>query len=34
MDIQTEKLSLIKWLAEINDTKVIKKFKALQKSAI
>ena len=34
MDIQAEKLNLIKWLAEINDLEVIKQFKTLQKSSL
>jgi len=34
MDIQAEKLNLIKWLAEINDLEVIKQFKILQKSSL
>ncbi len=32
MDIQAEKLSLIEWLAGITDTRIIKQFRALQKS--
>lgn len=32
MDIQAEKLSLIEWLAGINDSRIIKQFKALQRS--
>jgi hypothetical protein len=32
MDIQAEKLSLIQWLAGINDNRIIKQFKTLQKS--
>ncbi len=32
MDIQTEKLILIRWLAEIDDINIIKQFKALKKS--
>ena len=33
MDIQTEKLDLIKWIAGINDLRIIKLVKALQESA-
>lgn len=32
MDIQAEKLSIIQWLAGINDKAVIKQLKALKKS--
>ena len=32
MDIEAEKLSIIEWLAGINDSKIIRKFKSLQKS--
>ena len=32
MDIHSEKLDLIKWIAGINDSQVIKQFKTLQKS--
>jgi predicted transcriptional regulator len=31
MDIQAEKLNLIKWLADINEPAVIKRFVALKK---
>ncbi|MBS1500492.1 MAG: hypothetical protein JST32_00420 [Bacteroidetes bacterium] len=30
MDIQAEKLSLIKWLTEVNEPSIIKKFVALK----
>ena len=30
MDIQTEKLRLIEWIAGINDTQIIRQFKSLQ----
>ena len=30
MDIQTEKLNLIEWIAGINDTQIIRQFKSLQ----
>lgn len=33
MDIQAEKLDIIQWLAGINDSQVIRQFKALKKSA-
>ena len=33
MDIQADKLSLIKWLAGINDSRIIRQFKSLQKSS-
>lgn len=33
MDIQSEKLNLIEWLAGINDNRIIKQLKALQKSS-
>ncbi len=33
MDIQAEKLSLIQWLAGINDIRIIKQFKSLQQSS-
>ncbi|WP_421871883.1 hypothetical protein [Marinoscillum sp.] len=32
MDIQAEKLSLIEWLAKVDDDRIIKQFKALQQS--
>lgn len=32
MDIQADKLSLIEWLAGINDSRIIRQFKSLQKS--
>ena len=32
MDIQADKLDLIEWLAGVNDIKVIRQFKNLQKS--
>ena len=32
MDIQAEKLSIIQWLAGINDSSVIRKFKELKSS--
>jgi len=32
MDIQTEKLELIKWVAEIDDYRIIKQIKTLQRS--
>ncbi len=32
MDIQAEKLNIIEWLAGINDSKIIRQFKSLQKS--
>ena len=31
MDIQAEKLDLIEWIAQINDTSVIRKIKAIKK---
>jgi predicted transcriptional regulator len=31
MDIQTEKLQLIEWLARLNNTSIIKRFIALKK---
>jgi hypothetical protein len=33
MDIQADKLSLIEWLAGINDSRIIKQFKTLQQSS-
>jgi hypothetical protein len=33
MDIQAEKLSLIEWLAGIDDNRIIKQFKILQKAS-
>ncbi len=32
MNIQSEKLELIKWLAEIDDSRIIKQIKTLQRS--
>ncbi len=32
MDIQADKLNLIEWIAGINDTRIIRQFKCLQKS--
>ena len=32
MDIQGDKLSLIEWIAGINDSRIIRQFKSLQKS--
>ena len=32
MDIQADKLSLIEWIAGINDSRIIRQFKSLQKS--
>jgi predicted transcriptional regulator len=32
MDIQAEKLSLIEWIAGIDDSRIIKQFKSLQQS--
>lgn len=32
MDIQAEKLNLIEWLAGIDDSRIIRQFKSLQKS--
>lgn len=33
MDIQAEKLSLIEWLAGIDDNRIIRQFKILQKAS-
>ncbi|PIQ21902.1 MAG: hypothetical protein COW65_06320 [Cytophagales bacterium CG18_big_fil_WC_8_21_14_2_50_42_9] len=33
MDIQAEKLALIQWLAGINDSQVIKRFRALKRTS-
>ncbi len=32
MDIQADKLSLIKWIVGINDSRIIRQFKSLQNS--
>ncbi len=32
MDIQSDKLELIKWLTEVDDVRIIKQFKILQQS--
>ena len=32
MDIQADKLSIIEWIAGINDSRIIRQFKSLQKS--
>ena len=32
MDIQADKLNLIEWIAGINDSRIIRQFKSLQKS--
>lgn len=34
MDIQAQKLELIKWLAEVNDPKLISKFLTLKKQSM
>ena len=34
MDIQADKLSLIEWIAGINDSQIIRQFKSLQKSNV
>ena len=33
MDIQAEKLSLIEWIAKVDDDRIIKQFKALQQTS-